>query len=477
MSESGQKLQKTLSSAGLFSLAFGTIIGVGWITVLGAWLADAGSLGAIAAFVFGGLVMLAMALCYAEVAGMYPVSGGEVAYIYKMYGERMGFAAGWLLAYLYISATAFEAISVGWVLSAMFPAIDSTALYRFMGAEVKLWPLLIGLLIMAAITLINLRGAKSTALFQNIMTTILIIAVVVFVFGGMLKANPANLEPLFVGYGAAGAFSGFLIVLATTPFWFAGFDTIPQAMGEIANEATLKKIPLVMTAAVILATVFYVVVILTTALSVERNIVLGAELPLAAAIEAALGPVGKQFVLFAGLCGLITTWNAVFYAASRILFAMGRARMIPHGFGAVSARFSTPANAVVFVGLAGGLASFMGREAIGLIVGASALVFSLLLFLVAHGAARLRKIQPDYPRPYRFPGGLPSLRIVTALAFAIFALSLISPLMASGGGIPHEWTTIGVWSILGAVFWIIAAPMRGKLEKRERRQIVLNESG
>ena len=63
----------------LFSLAFGTIIGVGWITVMGAWLSGAGVMGAIIAFVIGGLGMLAIGLCYAEMAAAYPVTGGEVA--------------------------------------------------------------------------------------------------------------------------------------------------------------------------------------------------------------------------------------------------------------------------------------------------------------------------------------------------------------------------------------------------------------
>ena len=94
----GQRLSRDLKLINLFTLAFGSIIGVGWITVLGSWLTQAGAVGAILAFVGGGFIMLLIGLCYSEIASMYPVSGGEVAYFYEMYGIEMSFFAGWFLA-------------------------------------------------------------------------------------------------------------------------------------------------------------------------------------------------------------------------------------------------------------------------------------------------------------------------------------------------------------------------------------------
>ncbi len=123
MPDQSPSLHRQLKLRNLFSLSFGSIIGVGWITVLGAWMMQAGSLGTFIAFIGGGFVMLIIGLCYSEVAAMYPVSGGEVAYLYEMYGVRTSFFAGWFLALNYIALTAFEAISVGWILSAMYPGI------------------------------------------------------------------------------------------------------------------------------------------------------------------------------------------------------------------------------------------------------------------------------------------------------------------------------------------------------------------
>ena len=160
-------LKKDIELWSLFSLSFGTIVGVGWITVMGSWLGAAGSIGSILAFAGGGAVILLIGLCYAEIAGMYPVSGGEVAYVYETYGTRLSFATGWLLAYSYISTTSFEAVSIGWLLSAIMPGFGGPVVYSVLGADVRLWDLVLGLSLMGMITIINYRGGKTTTRFPG----------------------------------------------------------------------------------------------------------------------------------------------------------------------------------------------------------------------------------------------------------------------------------------------------------------------
>ena len=93
------QLKKGIGKVAMFSLAFGSMIGVGWVTAMGSWLFDAGPLGAVIAFILGGLLMLAIGFCYAEVTAALPLSGGEVAYAYKAYGSTKAFIVGWFLAF------------------------------------------------------------------------------------------------------------------------------------------------------------------------------------------------------------------------------------------------------------------------------------------------------------------------------------------------------------------------------------------
>jgi amino acid transporter len=153
------KLAEELRARQFFTLAFGAIIGVGWVVVIGEWLRLAGPMGVVLSFLAGGAVMLLVGLCYAEMATLLPVSGGEVAYAFASFGIEASFAAGWLLTLAYVATTAFEAISVGWILSALLPGLDIP------GGD-----LAIGLGGMALLTLLNYRGAKGAAALQDVLT-------------------------------------------------------------------------------------------------------------------------------------------------------------------------------------------------------------------------------------------------------------------------------------------------------------------
>ena len=77
------ELGKTVGARQFFTLAFGTIIGVGWVIYLGFWLEQSGPLGAILGFAAGALLVALIGLCYAEMAAMFHVSGGEVVSNYS----------------------------------------------------------------------------------------------------------------------------------------------------------------------------------------------------------------------------------------------------------------------------------------------------------------------------------------------------------------------------------------------------------
>ena len=460
----------------LFSLAFGTIIGVGWITVMGAWLSGAGAIGAIIAFVLGGLGILAIGLCYSEMAAAYPVTGGEVAYVFEAWGARWSFAAAWFLAFSYIFTTSFEAISVEWVVSALVPGFGGPVIYTLLGQEVRLWSLALGLAVMAAITFINYRGGKTAAWFQDLMTAGLIILTLIFVVAGVVGGSVANLEPMFSGTTPGAALVGVGIVLGTAAFWFAGFDTIPQAMEEVEEGAKLRLLPRVMGASILFALVFYCLVILATAMSMPRAELLASELPAAAAIEAALGsPFLGRVVLFAGLCGLITTWNAIFFASTRIVFAMARAHMIPHRLARVHDRYGSPSAAVIFVAVMGSVGALFGRNAILVIVGGAAISAMIVFLVVVLGVLRLRKTRPDHPRPYTVPGGRGFLYLSAVVALGLLGASIWEPFHGAGGRIPAEWIVLVVWAALGLVFYRAAAPLRREVSDRRLRWLILSD--
>jgi len=468
-------LQRAFKLRHLFTLALGTIVGAGWITVLGVWLGQAGSIGAIIAFAVGGITMLLIGLCYAEAATMFPVSGGEIAYGYAMYGTKVSFLLGWLLALQYIVGTAFQAIAVGWILSALIPGLEGPVIYSVLGGDVHLGSLAAGLGLMAVVGYLNYRGANLIAAFQDIMTYGMLAVSVVVIISGIAFGDVANLQPYFSEPTDGWPMLGIFAVFATTPFWFSGFDTIPQAMGEIADRRRLYLVPRVILLAIGCALVFYCLIILSTSMAMPRDELLNLDLPTAGAFAAIFGSsaVGKV-VLIAGLCGLISTWNAAFFATTRLIYALGRARLIPSMLGHLHVRYASPHNAVVFAAVICVLMTLLGREAIVPIIQTGAACMSLVFLLVSLGIIRLRIKEPNRHRPYRVPGGIWIPVLAALIAAGMLYLSIYEPYrQAPERGIPTEWVIFAVWLTLGAVFWFGSQLWQPGITEADRRRLIL----
>ena len=110
-------------------------------------------------------------------------------------------------------------------------------------------------------------------------------------------------------------------------------------------------------------------------------------------------------VLCAGLIGLLTSWNGFFLAATRVLFSLGRARIIDHRFGEIHSRYGTPIRATLFAGLVTAAAACLGRGALLAFVNVGSFCISVAFVGVALSLLRLREIAPELERPYRLPAG------------------------------------------------------------------------
>jgi APA family basic amino acid/polyamine antiporter len=469
-----RQLSRAISGSEFFALGFGTIIGVGWVIVLGDWLRQAGPLGAMLAFVAGGLVMTVVGLCYAELATLLPVSGGELAYAYEAYGVKACFATGWALALVYTAFTAFEAVSLAWVLGALLPGIQGPTLYVSRGEPVGLGSLLLGLGGMALFTHLNFRGAKSAARTQKILTYTKIAVSVLFIVAGIVGGAAVNLEPLFA---ERNGWRGVLAVFLTTPVWFGGFNVIPQAMEERAPGTSLRTVGHLIIVSLGLAAAFYCLIILASSMTTPWQSLLTMDLPAAGAFERGLrSALLAKVVLLAALLGLIATWNAVFFAAARVLFALGRARIIHPSFGAIHPVYGSPANAVLFVGAVGACAVFIGRSAIIPIVNVGSTCLAGAFLLTCLAMIRMRRRKPDHSRPYAVPGGTWTAGVAVFFCLGILALSLYQPYADTLGSVPLEWIFLGLWIVIGMLFWRFAHRGREAVSTQERRRLILGDA-
>lgn len=466
-------LARRLGSFDFFSVAFGSIIGVGWVVVLGSWLKQAGPLGAMLAFALGGAVMYLIGLCYAELTAAMPVCGGEIAFAYRAYGLGKAAFVGWYLTLGYVAVSGFEAVAIGRVVAYLVPATDAWPLYSLQGNPVYLPHLVLGSAFTVLITAINYRGVHLAARFQNALTLVLIGAGVIFVAAGLVRGAAPNLRPLF----SSAPLAGTLAVFITTPLWFVGFDVIPQAAEESLPDFPRRRLGTIILISIAGATVFYIGVILSVGLLEPWETLVDRPLPTAAAFRMAFAsPAMAQLVLISGLVGLLTSWNGFFLAAARVLFSLGRARIIPAAFGESHPRYNTPHRAVLLVGAITAAATFLGHRNLMYLVNVSSSCIAVAFMGVCLSMRALRRRDPGMPRPYRVTAG-ETVALLGAAGAGVIVAALGIPGSPVALKWPVEWAMLIGWTALGLVLWRAAHRRREAISEDERARLILQEVG
>src|SRR5580704_14030406 len=177
------------------------------------WLLRGGVLGAVLGFALGGALLLPIGYVYGQLVTAIPDAAGEIAYTAKVFPRTVSFATGWMMTLAYFIVCPWEAVAVGRIASYIFPALDSTELYRIAGRAVYLPHLVIGLTLTGLLTLLNYRGIRLSAIFQNWTSFGTLGLFVIFVGIGVSHGAVRNLPPLFT----YGGFISVLLVLQIVP--------------------------------------------------------------------------------------------------------------------------------------------------------------------------------------------------------------------------------------------------------------------
>jgi len=95
-------LARKLRTIDYFTLAFGTMVGTGWLVVMDDWLRRGGPLGAVIGFVVGGAVLLPIGYVYGRLVMAMPDAGSEIAYTARVFPSPVSFATGWIMILAYL---------------------------------------------------------------------------------------------------------------------------------------------------------------------------------------------------------------------------------------------------------------------------------------------------------------------------------------------------------------------------------------
>lgn len=115
------KFNRVLGKWDIFTLSFGAMIGWGWVVLTNDWILKAGVMGAIFAFLIGGVIVTFVGLTYSELTSSMPKVGGEHVFSYRGLGLNASFLCTWFIILGYVSVCAFEAVALPVVLGNLLP--------------------------------------------------------------------------------------------------------------------------------------------------------------------------------------------------------------------------------------------------------------------------------------------------------------------------------------------------------------------
>ena len=417
-----------------FALAFGTMVGTGWLVLMDDWLGRGGPLGAILGFVLGGIILLPVGYVYGQWVKRLPDAAGEAAYTAQVFPPIVSYFTGWMMLLAYFIVCPWEAVALGKIAAYILPSLNTLPLYNVAGQPVYLPRLILGIALTLFLGFLNYRGIRLSANFQKIMTSTVLLIFVILAGISTARGAPANFHPLF----QATPFVSILLTLQIVPYFMTGFESVPKYAEESNPDFRQKSYMSAIALALGVGAFFYAVSIAAVAYITPWQSLLGKRFATAIAFERGVGARWiVDLILFIALFGLFQCFNGNFAASTRLLFAYGRRRTIHASFATVHQIFQTPSVAVLGI-TAGTLAGLLLGDAILVPVSEVGSLASALGWFAA--CASFWMVEKRI-----------SMRVVTSLGI-IVSLLLISmkvlPLFPGHFSLA-EWIASGIWIGLG----------------------------
>ena len=441
-----QQLARKLRLTDYFTLAWGTMVGVGWLVVMDDWLLRGGALGALLGFAIGGALLFPIGWVYGRLVAAMPDAAGEIAYTAAAFSRPVSFSTGWMMMLAYFIVCPWEAVAVGRIAGYIVPSLDSIEIYRIAGRPVYLPHLVIGLGLTALLTTLNYRGIRLSATFQNWTAFGTLALFVVFVALGIGKGSPRNFPPLFTHAPLV----SFLLVVQIVPYFMTGFESVSKAAEEstpgFRSHGFLKAIWM----AVLIGILFYTVIIAAVAFVAPWHDLTGEKFMTAVAFQRAVGSRWiVNVILVAALLSLFKCFNGNFVAASRLLFALGRRGLVDQRAGRIHSQHLTPSVAVLCIGLATAVCMLLGDAILVPIteVGSVACALGWAATCAAYLNMGHAGILPGQSKLSAVEWFAACFGLFVAIAMLLMKVVPAIP----GHFTVYEWLALGVWIALGAI--------------------------
>ena len=376
---------RKLSVFDTFCLGLNAIIGSGIFIFPGLLAKEVGP-ASILAFAVCGLLLVFVALCYAELGSMFRQNGGCYVYAKEAFGPVVGFGIGWICWMTSVFCWAAVANAVSSNLAYFHPVFNQPYVVKAVAAA------LIG-----GFTLLNYRGIKLGAWTGNFFTLAKLIPLLLFIAVGLFFIEPARYQPFWNPPTGSFSFAVFLSLWA-----LQGFEVAALPSGE--SRQPQRAVPIAAVGSLLCATLLYVL-IQAVAVGVHPGLASAGTKPLAEAATRFMGPFGGALMALGAVSSMVgfNAGNAL--GCPRFLSALAQDRHLPPQLSAAHPRYDTPARAILLTGLLTACAAlFLGFQSL---VNLANLVVVVQYMATCAALIRLRRKQPNAPRLFKIPFGIP----------------------------------------------------------------------
>ena len=429
-------LRRVLGLWQLTAIGLGGIIGVGIFVLTGTVAATQAGPAVVLSFLIAGIASAAAALCYAEFAGLIPVSGSAYTYGYAVLGEFAGWIIGWdlLLEYALIAAV----VAVGWsgyvqaLLDAFHIPLPVWAQGAYGSAPGRLFNLP-AVIVSLSITAVLAMRMEWGARFNTSIVAIKIAGAGLIIVAGVAFVDPSRWHP-FMPFGLHGVVTGAAIVF----FAVFGYDMLTTAAEEAKNPQRDLPRAVILSLAIAMLLYFAICLVLT---GIVPYTTLNNDAPVAHAFTAIGLPQAMIAISLASICGITSVIFANLLAGARIWFALSRDGLLPGWFAAVHPRWHTPHRTTVLLGLVTTVAAGMfPLDELAKLVNIGVLG---AFIVICSAVTVLRWRQPDLHRPFRTP--LVPLVPIIGIGFSCWLI----------WGLPYAtYLRFALWLLVGLVVYL-----------------------
>ncbi|MGC1202883.1 MAG: amino acid permease [Candidatus Acidiferrales bacterium] len=425
------------------AIVVGTMIGTGIFLKPAEMAGEAGSASIVfAAWIVGGLLSMFGALSYAELGAAIPEAGGEYAYLRRGFGPVWGFLFGWMHSIVGRPASA-ASIAAGLLrfLAFLFPIV-ATPIWTFhmhlpfFGGHasnfVFTWAQPLAVVALVLMTCVNYLGVRLGGQVQIGLTFLKIAAVLaVIVFGFMLAHGRAsNFHPVWPSSFGWTTTTGFLAALAASLWAYDGWEDLNLVGSEVRNPE--RNIPRALVGGVAFVSVVFLLFSAVCFYVLPFGAVAASAHVASDVVAAFAGHRAALWITAAMVISALGTLNSSVLSGARVDYAMARDGIFFRLAAKIHPRFRTPSNALIFQCVLASLMALTGTfEDL-----TSLFIFSTWIFygLAVVSIFRMRRTEPDMPRPYRTWGYpvVPGLFVLGAFALTL-SLWIARPVRSSIG--------------------------------------------